>query len=99
MQIYKVPFDFSHEEKIFGGYLSIRQAIYLILAFCTLAIFLIPFINIFIKLILFITLCSIFILFAFLKIDETNTDKYFIYILKFLFRNKKYILEKGKKQQ
>ena len=31
MQIYNVPYSFDHEEKIFGGYVSIRQAIYLIL--------------------------------------------------------------------
>ena len=32
MQIYKVPYNFKHEEKVFGGYVSIRQAIYLVLA-------------------------------------------------------------------
>ena len=30
------------------------------------------------------------------KIDGTNADKYFIYILRFIFKKKKYILEKGK---
>ena len=30
MQIYNVPYNFKHEEKVFGGYVSIRQAIYLI---------------------------------------------------------------------
>lgn len=98
MQIYKVPFNFIHEEKIFGGYLSIRQAIYLIMALSTIGLFFIPIIGILLKIFLFILLSTMFILFAFLKIDETNTDKYFIYILKFLFRNKKYILEKGKEQ-
>ncbi len=98
MQIYKVPFNFTHEEKIFGGYLSIRQAIYLIMALSTIGLFFIPIIDIVLKMFLFIFLSTMFTLFAFLKIDETNTDKYFIYILKFLFRNKKYILEKGKEQ-
>lgn len=98
MQIYKVPFNFNHEEKIFGGYLSIRQAIYLIIAICMVSIFFIPLLDIFIKSILFLIMTTIFMLFAFFKIDETNTDKYFIYILKFLFREKKYILEKGKEK-
>lgn len=98
MQIYKVPFNFNHEEKIFGGYLSIRQAIYLIIAICMISIFFIPLLDIVTKSILFLVFATIFILFAFLKIDETNTDKYFIYILKFLFREKKYILEKGKEK-
>ena len=31
MRLYKIPFDIKHEEKVFGGYLSIRQALYLLL--------------------------------------------------------------------
>lgn len=96
MQIYKVPYNFNHEEKVFGGYLSIRQAIYLILGASMLSILFIPMINIFLKSIIFLALASMFVAFAFIKIDETNADKYFIYILNFLFRKKKYILQKGK---
>lgn len=96
MQVYNVPYNFNHEEKVFGGYVSIRQAIYLIFGASMLGIFFIPMINIFIKSLLFLVFATMFILFAFLKIDETNADKYFIYILNFFFRKKKYILEKGK---
>lgn len=98
MQIYKVPYNFNHEEKVFGGYVSIRQALYLVFGASMFGIFFIPFINIFIKSVIFVCLLTMFVLFAFLKIDETNSDKYFIYILRFLFRNKKYILEKGKEK-
>ena len=96
MQIYNVPYNFKHEEKVFGGYVSIRQAIYLIFGATMLGIFFVPMINIFIKSFLFLTFTTMFILFAFLNIDETNADKYFIYILNFFFRKKKYILEEGK---
>lgn len=96
MQVYNVPYNFNHEEKIFGGYVSIRQAIYLTSGASMLIIFFVPIVNIFIKSLLFILLATMFIMFAFLKIDETNADKYFIYILNFFFRKKKYILEKGK---
>lgn len=34
MQVYHIPFNFEHEEKIFGGYVSLRQAIYIIFAIC-----------------------------------------------------------------
>lgn len=95
MQIYKVPYNFNHEEKVFGGYLSIRQAIYLIFGASMLSILFVPMINVLLKIIIFLALTSIFVIFAFVKIDETNSDKYFIYILSFLFRNKKYILQKG----
>ena len=49
MQIYNVPYNFKHEEKVFGGYVSIRQAIYLIFGATMLGIFFVPMINIFIK--------------------------------------------------
>lgn len=98
MRIYKVPYAFNHEEKVFGGYLSIRQAIYLIIAALSVGIFFAPILNIFVKSLLFLIIATMFILFAFLKIDETYADKYFIYIIKFLFRKKQYILEKGKEE-
>ena len=94
MQIYKVPYNFNHEEKVFGGYLSIRQAIYLMFGVLSLVILFIPMINMIIKATFFIIFATMFVLFAFLKIDETYSDKYFIYILKFFFRRKKYILER-----
>lgn len=96
MQIYNVPYNFNHEEKVFGGYISIRQAIYLILGTSMIGIFFMPIGSIFIKSLLFMLLATIFTMFAFLKIDETNADKYFIYILSFFLRKKKFILEKGK---
>ena len=45
MQIYKVPYNFNHEEKVFGGYVSIRQALYLVFGASMFGIFFIPFIN------------------------------------------------------
>ena len=48
MQVYNVPYNFNHEEKVFGGYVSLRQAIYLVLGGLTVAILFIPIINIFI---------------------------------------------------
>ena len=39
MQVYNVPYNFNHEEKVFGGYVSIRQAIYLIFGASMLVIF------------------------------------------------------------
>ena len=31
MKTFKVPYDVKREEKIFGGYLSLRQVLYLML--------------------------------------------------------------------
>lgn len=39
MGLYKVPFDFTHEEKkYFGGYLSLRQMLYVIASVISLGI-------------------------------------------------------------
>ena len=48
MRIFKVPYDIKREEKIFGGYLSLRQVIYIMLAVSSFLILAIN-INIFIN--------------------------------------------------
>lgn len=82
------------KRKYFGGYVSVRQALYLIFAVMSILLFFLPFIDILIKIILFLTIVGVCTVFAFLKIDETNADKYFIYIFKFLVKRKIYILER-----
>lgn len=90
MRIFKVPYDIKREEKIFGGYLSLRQVIYLMLAASSLSIFATPLPRI-IKLV-FITIVGTFLLLcAFLKIGEQNFDKFFFYAIKYLFRKKSFV--------
>ena len=93
MKVYKVPFDVKREEKIFGGYLSLRQVIYLMMSASSLIVFTIP-INIIIK----ITISSLFTIFfllcAFLKINEQNFDMLFFYATKYIYRKKKFIYER-----
>lgn len=60
MRVFKIPFDIKREEKFFGGYLSLRQVIYLMLTASSFSILLTPF-NIALK-IVFITIFSIFFL-------------------------------------
>lgn len=93
MRVYKIPFDIKHEEKIFGGYLSLRQVIYLLFAVLSAGVFFLPILKA-IKILIFSILATIFVSFAFVKIDETRLDKYFIYFLKYIFRNKKYNFER-----
>lgn len=94
MQVYNIPFNFEHEEKIFGGYISLRQAIYLIFILCSIGLFFVPIIDIYIKIALFVIIAGIFITFAFIKIDGINADKYSIYFLRFILRRKIYMLER-----
>ena len=93
MRLFKVPYDMKHEEKIFGGYLSLRQVIYIMLAAASFAILAIP-INIAIKLIAILLIAGTFLLCAFLKIGGTNFDKFFFYAFKYLTRQKIYIYER-----
>lgn len=90
MRVFKVPFDIKREEKIFGGYLSLRQVIYLMLSASSLAILTLH-IPLAIKIVLITLLCSFFLLFAFFKIGEQNFDKFFFYAVKYLFRKKNFV--------
>ena len=96
MRVFKVPFDIKREEKIFGGYLSLRQVIYLMLAGASLSIFAIP-LPIVIKLIITIPICIFFLLCTFLKIGEQNFDKFFFFAIKYLFRKKNFVYERCSK--
>lgn len=90
MRVFKVPFDIKREEKIFGGYLSLRQAIYIMLGTSSLGI-LATSLPIALK-IIFISLIAIFFLLcSFLKIGEQNFDKFFYFAIKYLFRRKNFI--------
>lgn len=93
MSLYKVPFDFTHEEKVFGGYLSLRQMLYVIASVISVGVLFFHILMIF-KVIIFLSFVSIFMTFAFVKIGNTYTDKYFLNILKYIFRKKKFIFER-----
>ena len=93
MTIYKVPYDIKREEKIFGGYLSLRQVLYLVLSAVSFSIFAIP-IILAIKIILIAIFAIFFILCAFLKIGEQNFDRFFFFAIKFMFRQKNLIYQR-----
>ena len=87
--MFKVPYDVQREEKIFGGYLSLRQVLYLMLATSSLSILATP-LNIIIKIVIITIIATFFLLCAFLKIKEQNFDKLFLYATKYLVRKKNF---------
>lgn len=93
MRLFKVPFDVKREEKIFGGYLSLRQVIYLMLSVTSLIIFT-THLPMVIKLLIITFISSFLLLCAFMKINEQNFDKFFFYAVKYLFRKKNFIYER-----
>lgn len=93
MSLYKVPFDFAHEEKVFGGYLSLRQMLYLIASVISVGILFLH-ISIVVKTLVFLSSVAILLTFSFLKIGNIYADKYFFNIIKYIFRKKIFIFER-----
>ena len=93
MRVFKVPFDIKREEKIFGGYLSLRQVIHLMLGTSSLAL-LATSLPIVLKSIFILLIAIFFLLCTFLKIGEQNFDKFFFYSIKYLFRKKYFVYKR-----
>lgn len=90
MRNFHIPFDMHTEDKIIGGYLSLRQFAWL-LAFGFIAIWLLGInkgyirpdktINVFrlaIRILISICAIGVGIYLAFFKVDEMDADKYWI---------------------
>ena len=90
MNFYKVPFDFTHEEKVFGGYLSLRQMMYIVLSVLSIGIFFIHIPKI-VRIATVLMMFVIFMIFAFVKIGNVYADKYIFNILKFICRKRIFI--------
>lgn len=93
MRIFKVPFDIKREEKIFGGYLSLRQVLYIMLGASSLGTLAMP-IPLIIKISFISLVATFFLLCSFLKIGEQNFDKFFYFAIKYIFRKKKFVYER-----
>lgn len=89
MKFYKIPFDIKHEEKIFGGYLSLRQVLYLLLIGISAIVFFLR-ISKLLRILIFSVFAIVFLSFTFIKINETRLDRYVVNIIKFIFRKKKF---------
>ena len=96
MRIFKVPFDIKREEKIFGGYLSLRQVLYIMLGASSLGTLAMP-IPLIMKLFFILVVTIFFLLCSFLKIGEQNFDKFFYFAIKYIFRKKKFVYERCSK--
>ena len=93
MRVFKIPYDIKREEKIFGGYLSLRQVLYIMIAVASFGIFVLP-LNIIFKILIVSMFAMFFLLCAFLKISGVNFDKLFYYAMKYVFRKKVFIYER-----
>lgn len=96
LRVFKVPFDIKREEKIFGGYLSLRQVIYIMLGASSLSLLATP-LPIILKVLFIFLIAIFFLLCAFLKVKEQYFDKFFFYAIKYLFRKKNFVYERCSK--
>ncbi len=96
MRVFKIPFDIKREEKIFGGYLSLRQVLYLMLSASSLILCIAP-LHTILKICCITLISSFFLLCAFLKIGEQNFDKFFFYAFKYISRKRKFVYERCQK--
>ena len=81
------------KRKFFGGYLSLRQMLYLIASVISVGILFLH-IPIVVKTLVFLSTVAILLTFAFLKIGNIYADKYFFNIIKYIFRRKIFIFER-----
>lgn len=81
------------KRKYFGGYLSLRQMLYVIVSVISVGILFVH-IPIIVKTIIFLSVITILLTFALLKIGNIYADKYFFNILKYIFRKKIFIFER-----
>lgn len=81
------------KKKFFGGYLSLRQMLYLIASVISVGILFLH-ISIVVKTLVFLSVIAVFLTFAFLKIGNIYADKYFFNIIKYIFRRKIFIFER-----
>lgn len=92
MRIFPVPYAITEEEKIFGGYLSLRQVVYLALAavaamlllFCAR---LLPLpLRLFLSFLLFLAGASL----AFIRIASTGLDRYLLFAILYCRRQNRF---------
>lgn len=90
MRTFSIPFIIKQEEKIFGGYISIRQFIYMLLAVLSGLIFYSK-LHVYVKVSVFLIILTLMLLFAFLKISGIYFDKYTLIVVNYLLRRKLYL--------
>lgn len=95
MRNYKIPFDFNFEDKIIGGKLSMRQAMWfavpvvLFMGAIQFPGMLSSWKKIFVFAIIEIILFTIAILFSFINIEQISLDKYILLKIKFKLRKRR----------
>jgi hypothetical protein len=90
MRVYKIPFEFRHENTMLGP-LSVRQFGYLLSNFLVIGFFaVIPLKMLFVKILFSVVWLVLTMLFAFLKIGNMYFDKFVLVYIRYLKKPKVY---------
>lgn len=95
MRTFNIPFEVQEEDKIFGGYLSIRQVLYLFIAALGIRLFWVP-VPFVLRIAGFVAVAGIMLAFAFLKVNGVQFDLYTLTWAKFHLRKKRYFFGEEK---
>jgi hypothetical protein len=97
MRLFPVPYSITEEEKIFGGYLSLRQVVYLAVSFVSAAflIFCIGFLALPLRLFLGMLLIGSGSSLAFIKILHIGLDRYLAFAVHYYTRQKRFYFING----
>jgi glucan phosphoethanolaminetransferase (alkaline phosphatase superfamily) len=92
MRLFPVPHSITEEEKLFGGYLSLRQVVYLafFLVTATIIIFSVDLLPLSLRLFLGFLLTGAGASLAFIKISNTGLDRYLMFAALYYAHQKKY---------
>lgn len=71
-----------------------RQMLYMIFTALSAGILFLPVMPMILKIVMFLIISSAFVAFAFLKIGTAYADKYFLNVMKYIFRKKIFIHER-----
>ncbi len=100
MRLFQVPYSITEEEKIFGGYLSLRQVVYLAISLVAAAIliFSVGLLALPLRLFFGLLLIGAGASLAFIRILHIGLDRYLVFAVLYCTRQKRfYFVKRGGK--
>lgn len=95
MRLFPVPYSITEEEKIFGGYLSLRQVIYLAVSvILSVLLFFSAFLPLSLRLFLGLMLVSAGASLAFIKVANIGLDRYLKFAVLYFVHQKRFCFAK-----
>jgi glucan phosphoethanolaminetransferase (alkaline phosphatase superfamily) len=94
MRQFPIPYSITEEERIFGGYLSLRQVAHLAFSMVTavLLLFTAKLLPLSLRLFFGLLVIGAGVSLSFIKIGDTGLDRYLLFAVQYLIRQKRFCL-------